>query len=208
MSHDDQRRYRLDAGLAGDLDSTRLDRREGHHLGPRPPHLLGRDAPRGLRPRRCFGLPGRGPLRIAARRRRRVAAPLNYPPALEYSRAGFDRPKSDAVCWIISSRGCVAIPCCCRLLLSDRAGVRTQDQRINLPHRLSPTAEPRVKDRVEGLDYLFAVAGVPRIVSEAGPGDPPEALPADGPIPTLFGPSRSPSPAALWCEGLSGRPSK
>ncbi len=29
------------------------------------------------------------------------------------------------------------------------------------------------EDDVDGLDYLFAIAGVPRLVSEAGAGDPP-----------------------------------
>src|SRR5438067_6950029 len=42
--------------------------------------------------------------------------------------------------------------------------------------------------RVESLDYLFAVAGVPRLVSEAGADDPPDPLPADYPIPLLFDP--------------------
>ncbi|WP_165249797.1 tyrosine-type recombinase/integrase [Paludisphaera soli] len=54
---------------------------------------------------------------------------------------------------------------------SDRGGARTHDQRINLPHRLSPTTVPW--GRLDGLDYLFAVAGVPRLVSEAEAGDPP-----------------------------------
>lgn len=57
---------------------------------------------------------------------------------------------------------------------SDRAGTRTQDQRINVPHRLSPTADFH-EAGVESLDYLFALAGVPRIVSEAATGDPPPA---------------------------------
>src|SRR4051794_20846672 len=39
---------------------------------------------------------------------------------------------------------------------------------------------------VESLDYLFAVAGVPRLVSEAGANDPLDPLPADYPIPLLF----------------------
>lgn len=59
---------------------------------------------------------------------------------------------------------------------SDRGGTRTHDQRINLPHRFSPTAfDPRrcaVGKMVEGLDSPIAIAGVPRRVSEAGPGDP------------------------------------
>ncbi len=58
---------------------------------------------------------------------------------------------------------------------SDRGGARTHDQRINLPHRLSPTAGsagPRASG-VESLDYPTAVAGVPRLVSGAGTGDPP-----------------------------------
>ena len=71
-------------------------------------------------------------------------------------------------------------------LFSDRAGVRTQDQRINLPHRLSPTAGPPGEGRVEGLDYLFAVAGVPRLVSEAEAGETTGPLPADYPIPSAF----------------------
>ena len=36
------------------------------------------------------------------------------------------------------------------------------------------------------LDSPFTIAGVPRRVSEAGPGDPPEPLPADYPIPHAF----------------------
>ncbi len=62
---------------------------------------------------------------------------------------------------------------------NDRGGTRTLDQRINLPHRLSPTtlcsssASRRIrKQGVDGLDYLFAIAGVPRLVSGAGAGDP------------------------------------
>jgi len=59
---------------------------------------------------------------------------------------------------------------------SDRGGARTHDQRINLPHRLSPTALCRLRaDKgVESLDYPTAVAGVPRLVSGAGTGDPPD----------------------------------
>jgi hypothetical protein len=54
---------------------------------------------------------------------------------------------------------------------SDRAGTRTQDQRINLPHRLSPTT---LGFRgVERLDYTIAIAGVPRLVSGAGADGPP-----------------------------------
>jgi hypothetical protein len=61
-------------------------------------------------------------------------------------------------------------------LLIDRGGARTLDQRINLPHRLSPTATIRAlvtltcaafESRVESLDYTIAIAGVPRLVSEA-----------------------------------------
>src|SRR5208337_4879357 len=64
-------------------------------------------------------------------------------------------------------------------IANDRGGTRTLDQRINLPHRLSPTtlhldsASRRIrKQGVDGLDYLFAIAGVPRLVSGAGAGDP------------------------------------
>ncbi|MEO6809937.1 MAG: DUF1549 domain-containing protein [Isosphaeraceae bacterium] len=66
---------------------------------------------------------------------------------------------------------------------SDRGGARTHDQRINVPHRLSPTTRG---PGVAGLDSPTAVTGVPRRVSEAGPGDPVGALPADCPIPHLF----------------------
>ena len=71
----------------------------------------------------------------------------------------------------------------CRLLTgcvsSDRGGTRTLDQRINLPHRLSPTIvtsiltrllATRFRSQVESLDYTIAIAGVPRLVSEAGAG--------------------------------------
>jgi hypothetical protein len=59
---------------------------------------------------------------------------------------------------------------------SDRGGARTHDQRINVPHRLSPTAgiAPGGDPGVEGLDYPIAIAGVPRLVSGAGTGDPPD----------------------------------
>src|SRR5262245_47192674 len=70
---------------------------------------------------------------------------------------------------------------------SDRAGTRTQDQRINLPHRLSPT--PGTVGSAPGvarLDSPIAITGVPRRVSGAGPGDPPAPLPADCPIPRTF----------------------
>ena len=71
----------------------------------------------------------------------------------------------------------------CRVV-NDRGGTRTLDQRINLPHRLSPTAAsfsvppPGVAGlascvRVESLDYPFAIAGVPRLVSGAGAGSAP-----------------------------------
>ena len=61
---------------------------------------------------------------------------------------------------------------------NDRAGTRTQDQRINLPHRLSPTTSrgrpQAIRNRgVESLDYPIAIAGVPRLVSGAGADDPP-----------------------------------
>jgi len=48
---------------------------------------------------------------------------------------------------------------------SDRGGARTHDQRINLPHRLSPTALGRFvrPSGVDGLDYPTAVAGVSRL---------------------------------------------
>ena len=64
----------------------------------------------------------------------------------------------------------------------------------------------KVTPGVEGLDYLFAIAGVPRLVSEAGAGDPPVPLPADYPIPPLLKPSRSPLPATLWWKGSQGVP--
>jgi hypothetical protein len=42
----------------------------------------------------------------------------------------------------------------------------------------------RARPGVESLDYLFAIAGVPRLVSEAGADDPSGPLPADHPIPS------------------------
>src|SRR5947209_5183328 len=64
------------------------------------------------------------------------------------------------------------------LVASDRGGARTHDQRINVPHRLSPTLGkvPLSGDapEVESLDYPIAIAGVPRLVSGAGTGDPPD----------------------------------
>ena len=66
---------------------------------------------------------------------------------------------------------------------SDRGGTRTLDQRINVPHRLSPTIvisivtrllATRFRSQVESLDYTIAIAGVPRLVSGAGTGDPPD----------------------------------
>ena len=39
---------------------------------------------------------------------------------------------------------------------------------------------------VESLDYLFAIAGVPRLVSEAGADESTGPLPADDPIPPAF----------------------
>ena len=99
---------------------------------------------------------------------------------------------------------------------SDRGGTRTLDQRINVPHRLSPTVvtsiEARLRSassrsRVEGLDYPIAIAGVPRLVSEAEAGPATGPLPADYPIRSLFRPSRLPLPATLWCKRLSGRSS-
>jgi hypothetical protein len=65
----------------------------------------------------------------------------------------------------------------CKLLSSDRAGTRTQDQRINVPHRLSPTNRrlrlEGTSPVVERLDYPTAISGVPRLVSGAEAGDPP-----------------------------------
>ena len=59
---------------------------------------------------------------------------------------------------------------------------------------------------VDGLDYLFAIAGVPRLVSEAGAGDPP--------VPCLLMTQSSSSPAVtlavaghVVARRLSGRPS-
>jgi hypothetical protein len=74
------------------------------------------------------------------------------------------------------------VSCCSASRLgNDRGGTRTLDQRINLPHRLSPTvaASHQVSgacitspldssSRVGGLDYPIAIAGVPRLVSGAG----------------------------------------
>ncbi len=60
---------------------------------------------------------------------------------------------------------------------------------------------PRKLDRVDGLDYIITVSGVPRLVSEA---DSPEASgtsPADYPIPQLFKPSRSLLPTLAVASG-------
>ena len=94
---------------------------------------------------------------------------------------------------------------------SDRGGARTHDQRINLPHRLSPTASnlwvtPPIL-HVDGLDSLTAISGVPRRVSEAGATDPVVPCLLIAQSPALFLPSRWPLPAALWRRGLSGCPS-
>lgn len=100
------------------------------------------------------------------------------------------------------------------LLSSDRAGTRTQDQRINLPHRLSPTASRfegshhSYLECVDGLDSIIAVSGVPRRVSEAGADDPPVPCLLIAQSLILFWPSRSPLPVALWRRGLSGCSSK
>lgn len=58
---------------------------------------------------------------------------------------------------------------------NDRGGARTLDQRINVPHRLSPTTvnRPAGVSDVESLDYPIAVAGVPRLVSGTEADDPP-----------------------------------
>ncbi len=131
--------------------------------------------------------------------------------------ATFPRSKSDRSTQLKKtpiSEGCLADSRVFRS--SDRGGARTLDQRINVPHRLSPTTGARVmtrslatnlRSRVESLDYPFAIAGVPRLVSGAGAGCYTGPLPADYPIRPLFKPSRLPLPATLWCRRLSGRSS-
>ena len=60
---------------------------------------------------------------------------------------------------------------------------------------------------VERLDYPIAIAGVPRLVSGAGAGDPPVPCLLITQSPAFSKPSRLPLPATLWWRELSGRPS-
>jgi hypothetical protein len=90
---------------------------------------------------------------------------------------------------------------------SDRGGARTLDQRINVPHRLSPTPRGTSPPEVASLDYPIAVAGVPRLVSEAGTGDPPDPCLLMTQSPAFSDRHVGRRRLALWWRGLSGRPS-
>src|SRR5262249_47630976 len=70
-----------------------------------------------------------------------------------------------------------------------------------------PARAGRPHPGVESLDYPFAVAGVPRLVSGAGPGDPPGPCLLITQSPAFSNPHVGRRRLPLWWPGLSGRPS-
>ncbi len=70
------------------------------------------------------------------------------------------------------------------------------------------TTEVVASTGVESLDYLFTIAGVPRIVSEAESSAPPDPCLLITQSPAFSNRHACRQPATLWCQGLSGCPSK